>query len=256
MNRSCTADVSARTETSGAYGRSMARRTTAQTSRLASVGAALADPTRATIVSALAGGTAHTAGELARHAGVVASTASEHLSRLIDAGLVAVEAAGRHRYYRLASPEVAALLESIDALDLVETEPIKRPRPGSDMAFARSCYDHLAGELGVRLHAALHETGVLTSIDGISHLSDRGEDRLSELGIDLDPYRRSRRPLCRDCLDWTQRRHHLGGSVGVALLDHVLADGWVTRRSERRILQVTERGRRHFQAELGVVVSQ
>ena len=232
------------------------RRTPAQTSRLASVGAALADPTRASIVSALAGGTAHTAGELARHAGVVASTASEHLSRLIDAGLVAVEAAGRHRYYRLASAEVAALLESIDALDLAETDPIPRPHPGSDMAFARSCYDHLAGELGVRLHGALHDSGILTTIDGASHLSDRGTERLADIGIDLDAHRRSRRPLCRDCLDWTQRRHHLGGTVGVAILDHLLADGWVARRTERRILRVTERGRQRFEAELGVVVTQ
>ncbi len=234
----------------------MARRTTTQTSRLASVGAALADPTRATIVAALAGGTAHTAGELARHAGVVASTASEHLSRLIDAGLVAVEAAGRHRYYRLASPEVASLIESIDALDLTETSPISRPHPGSEMAFARSCYDHLAGELGVRLHGALHDIGVLTSIDDVSHLTDRGEDHLREIGIDLAPYRQSRRPLCRDCLDWTQRRHHLGGSVGAAILDHLLADGWVSRRAERRILRVTERGRTRFEAHLGVAVTQ
>lgn len=234
----------------------MARRPSSQTSRLSSIGAALADPTRATIVAALAGGTAHTAGELARHASVAASTASEHLSRLIDAGLVAVEPAGRHRYYRLASPDVAALIESIDALDLDETDPIRRPRPGSDMTFARSCYDHLAGELGVRLHRALHETGVLTSIDGVSHLSDRGEDRLAGLGIDLTSYRRSRRPLCRDCLDWTQRRHHLGGGVGAAIFGHVLADGWVTRRRERRILRVTERGRQRFEADFGVVVAQ
>ncbi|MEM7288177.1 MAG: metalloregulator ArsR/SmtB family transcription factor [Actinomycetota bacterium] len=234
----------------------MAPPPTAQTSRLASVGAALADPTRATIVAALSAGTAHTAGELARHAGVVASTASEHLSRLVDAGLVAVEAAGRHRYFRLASPEVATLIESIDALDLVETDPIRRPRPGSEMTFARSCYDHLAGELGVRVHTALHTNGVLGSIDGVSHLSDRGADRLAEIGIDVEPYRRSRRPMCRDCLDWTQRRHHLGGGVGAAILDHLLRDRWVTRRSEQRILRVSERGRVRFEADLGVVVTQ
>jgi DNA-binding transcriptional ArsR family regulator len=214
---------------------------------LAAVGTALGSPARAGIVGALMGGTAHTARELADHVQVTPPTASEHLGRLLDAGVVVVEAQGRHRYYRLAGPEVA---HAIEALLVAVPPPPERPRVPAAMAFARSCYDHLAGELGVRLCDRLvAETG--DEVD----LTPEGRDLLAGWGVDLADRRngsRDHRPLVRTCLDWTQRRHHLAGAAGAGMLATFLDRGWLRRHpARRRELHLTAAGRTALAAHLG-----
>lgn len=209
---------------------------------MAAFGSAIGDPARAQIVAALASGTRHTAGELARRIALAPSTTSRHLAVLVDAGLIDVQPGGRHRYFGLASADVADMLEAIDALELTETNPPQRPRPDEPLRLARSCYDHLAGRLGVELAAAMIDNELLTA-DELS-LTDAGEATLLAIGIDVDRLRPKRRPLTRACLDWTERTHHLGGAVGAELLTHMLEHRWLVRhRQERRVLRPTKHGR-------------
>lgn len=224
-----------------------------ESEQLVTVASALASPSRAAIVGALMSGTAHTGRELARHVGVAPSTASEHLGVLIDAGLVEVEAQGRSRYFRLASRDVATFVESALAL-AAATTAVPRPRPPTALAFARSCYDHLAGELGVRLYGRLVESGALSVADGEVALTPAGA-RLLE-GLEIDVYQATtRRPLARTCLDWTQRRHHLAGALGAALLGTMLDQGWLRRHpGRRRELHLTAAGRGGFTTYFGVEI--
>jgi DNA-binding transcriptional ArsR family regulator len=220
--------------------------------RLAEVGRALASETRAGIVAALMDGTAHTGQELARHLGVAASTTSEHLGVLIDAGLVSVTPQGRHRYFRLANGEVAALLEStLVAGDGVGVAP---PRVPAGLAYARSCYDHLAGRLGVEVYARLVALDAIVATPGGLTLTPYGADLFTRLGVDpavdTSPYRRA--PL-RACLDWSQRRHHLAGTLGARLLTALLDGGSLVRRStNRRELRLTDTGRATLGSHLGI----
>jgi DNA-binding transcriptional ArsR family regulator len=206
---------------------------------VATVAAALATDTRAAIVCALMGGTAHTTTELARHAGVAPSTASEHVGRLVDAGLVVVHAQGRHRYVRLTGPAVAGVVEALAAVPLPPTGPAPLPRVPAGLAVARSCYDHLAGELGVGLCDRLTGGGDRVTPDGAAVLA--------RLGVTDDGH-----PV-RTCLDWSQRRPHLGGPLGRRLLDRLLDDRWLTRHPTRpRELRLTARGRAGLLTEIGV----
>lgn len=224
-------------------------------SRVATIGAALADPSRSEILAALASGRAHTAGELAQWAGLAASTTSAHLSRLVDAGLVAVEPSGRHRYFRIASDEVAELLERIDSLDLSETNAPRRPHPGSAMSFARTCYDHLAGELGVQLHTALVAKDLLTEEAGHLLVTKAGRLGFAALDIDTTALSNARRPVTRQCLDWTQRRHHLGGALGAALLEQMLASKWLKRGRDERVISLTPIGGQALRDHFGLTVA-
>jgi DNA-binding transcriptional ArsR family regulator len=239
--RSCGADVSARAEV---WARTI-RVVTAET--LARVGALLADPSRAAILLALMDGRAHTGSELARHVGIAQSTASEHLSKLLDGRMVAVEAQGRHRYFRLADPSVAGLLET---LGMTEVPGPPTPRPPQALAYARTCYDHLAGELAVAIYDGLVAGGHL--VDGeYPALTSSGTSFIAGIGVDLESARSPGRPQARRCLDWTERRHHLAGTAGQALLDALLTNRWVVS-GRRREVRVTDRGRRelahHFPA--------
>ena len=224
-------------------------------SRVSTIGAALADQSRSEILAALSSGRAHTAGELARWIGLAASTTSSHLARLVDAGLVVVEPSGRHRYFRIASEEVAELLERIDSLDLPETNAPKRPRPGTAMTWARSCYDHLAGELGVQLHAALVAEGLLIEEAGHLVVTGTGRERFAGLGIDTEVMAAARRPMTRQCLDWTQRRHHLGGALGAALLEQMLTKKWLRRGTDSRVISLTSTGGQAFYDHFGMRVA-
>lgn len=208
--------------------------------RVAEVAALLGDPTRAEMATTLLDGRARTTGELARGASVAVSTASGHLGRLLAGGLLAVEASGRHRYYRLAGPDVAGLLESLQSVAVVGYRPRSGPRTPADLRFARSCYDHLAGTLGV----ALHDHLVAGGVDG-TVLTPQGRSALEALGVDLVASTRSasRRPPVRGCLDWSERRPHLAGAVGAALLSTLLERRWVVRRHVPRALRLTTGGR-------------
>ena len=216
---------------------------------IAEVAALIGDVARANILSALMGGQALTAGELARHAGVTAQTTSGHLARLADARLIALEKQGRHRYYRLASPEIAAAMQALMAVAGIGP-PRYRPLGPRDDALraARICYDHVAGRLAVALSDFLREAGFVVLADGAAMVTDEGRRFFADFGIDLEAGPRSRRPLCRTCLDWSERRPHLAGKLGAALLDRLLALGWLARMPDSRALRITRAGQRGLAA--------
>lgn len=216
---------------------------------IAEIAALIGDTARANMLAALMGGQALTAGELTWHAGVGASTASGHLAKLADSGLLAVEKQGRHRYYRLASPDIAHAMEALMAV--AATGP-KRHRPvgpkDEALRAARTCYDHLAGRLGISIADALCARGHVILADGGGVVTDAGRRFLGDLGIDLGSDGPRRRPLCRTCLDWSERRPHLAGRLGAKLLDRTLELGWILRSSDSRAVTITPAGLRGFAA--------
>ena len=216
--------------------------------RLASL---IGDPTRASMLTALMSGMALTAGELAREAAVTPQTASTHLSALVDAGLLAVEVQGRHRYMRLAGPDVAAALEGFMGLTALMGRLRTRPGPRDKaMRHARICYDHLAGTMGVRLHNAFMDQGlIVATADGLG-LSQRGASRLVAETIDVTVLANGAAPLCRSCLDWSERRHHLAGSIGAALLALFIRRGWARRDPASRAILFSPAGQAQFEAFL------
>ncbi|KUL41016.1 ArsR/SmtB family transcription factor [Streptomyces regalis] len=224
-----------------------------QAPQLARLAGLIADETRAACLLALLDGRAWTAGELARHAGVAASTLSEHLSKLVAGGLLAEERQGRHRYVRLADARVAQLVEDLAAQ--VAPGAVQRPRNlressvGSAMARGRTCYDHLAGRLGIAVTDALTVRGLLRQDTGFA-LTDAGLGWFDSAGIHLD--RTGRRPLARACLDWTERRSHLAGIAGAALCRHAFDEGWCVRIGSERAVKVTPSGERALQELLGI----
>ncbi len=227
------------------------------TNRFAEIAALAGEPTRAVMLHALMDARALTASELARHAGVTPQTASGHLARLAAAGLVSVAAQGRHRYHQLASPEVAAMLESIMQVAAI-TGPATGPRVGPAdprMRAARTCYDHLAGRLGVALADALQAARYIEFDDGAGSLTPAGTRFLTDLNImPLATNAAGRRVLCRPCLDWSERRPHLAGRLGKALCDYAFQKGWVRRLPDSRALVVTPRGAAGFRDTFAVAM--
>ena len=209
---------------------------------VAAVAALIGDRARCVMLHCLLDSSERPAGELARAAGVSATTASGHLHRLVGAGLLTVRACGRHRYYGLAGPQVAVALEALALI--APPMPVRSLRQASSaaaLADARSCYDHLAGHAGVTLRAALLDTGALSPHGPQDHhLTATGQALLADLAAAL---LRSRRLLARDCLDWTERRPHLAGALPAALLARFLELGWLARRRTDRGLRVTDLGR-------------
>lgn len=224
--------------------------------RLASIAALAGDPTRAAMLHALMDGRALTASELARVAGVAAQTASDHLARLAAAGFISVEKQGRHRYHRLASPTVARMIESI-----MQVGALSRPRVATGprdaaMRAARTCYDHLAGRLGVALCDALVTAGHVELTDDGGSVTASGFALLERIDIDLaaaPPGRGARAGLlCRPCLDWSERRTHLAGTLGAALCTAAIERRWVRRLPGSRAVVPTVEGQRMFAEFFGV----
>jgi DNA-binding transcriptional ArsR family regulator len=197
------------------------------------------DPSRAAMLEAMMDGRAWTGRELAHAAHVTPSTASEHLARLVRGALCTVVPQGRHRYYRIASSEVS---DAIEALMLLASRPQRESRPFPNLALkrARTCYDHLAGELGVALTAALVRRGALALTPSGLAFTENGTVLFQRLGIELDTA--SRRALCRSCVDWSERLPHVAGRVGAAVARHALAHGWVRRIEGTRAVVVTAAG--------------
>ncbi|MBS7542816.1 ArsR/SmtB family transcription factor [Ancylobacter oerskovii] len=214
---------------------------------IAEVASLIGDAARANMLAALMGGQALTAGELAHHAGVTAQTTSGHLARMTGAQLLTVEKQGRHRYYRLASPAVA---QAIHALMAVAAEGPKRHHPigpkDEALRLARTCYDHMAGRLALAVADSLVRQGHLILADGVGLVTESGQGFFCDFGIDLTEAAPSRRPLCRTCLDWSERRPHIAGRLGAALLDRALDRGWVARRPDSRALRLTRLGDQGF----------
>jgi len=221
--------------------------------RIAEVAALVGDPARANILAALMGGRALTAGELADAAGVSPQTTSGHLGKLAEGRLIACVKQGRHRYYRIATPRVAEMLEGIMAV-VADAPPRHRPPSKLDdaMRTARTCYDHFAGKLGVGLTDVLCAQGHLTLSEDGGEVTGSGVAFLQELGIDLVAARQRRRVFCRPCLDWTERRLHLGGSIGAALAQRCFDLKWLERMRGSRALVVTPRGHRGLKDVFGL----
>jgi DNA-binding transcriptional ArsR family regulator len=220
------------------------------------IAALVGEPARAAMLHALMDGRALTASELARVAGIMPQTASGHLARLSEAGLLAVEQQGRHRYHRLASPAVARMMESIMqvAAALAPAPLAVGPRDPALRA-ARTCYDHLAGRLGVMLADAMVAGGYAELSEDAGVVTPAGMSWLAHIGIDVDHLAgatRRRRILCRPCLDWSERRPHLAGAVGAALCAHGFAQGWIRRIKATRAVAVTPKGQRVLRDELGL----
>jgi DNA-binding transcriptional ArsR family regulator len=218
-------------------------------SRIASL---LGEPARADVLTALMADRALTATELSGIAGVTKQTMSAHLAKLLDAKLVAVDRQGRHRYFRLADPDVAALLESLMgvAFRTGAVRLVASPRePG--LRKARVCYDHLAGELGVRAYEALLHKKVFDQSPRGLRLTALGAAWFAGAGIDADLAAESRRSYCRPCMDWSERRQHLAGALGAALLARVVDLGWAKRAKDSRVMTFTPTGERAFLELLG-----
>src|SRR5438034_7947041 len=210
----------------------------------------MGDATRATFLMALSQGHSLPASELARRAHVTPSTASIQLAKLVEGGLMTVERNGRQRYYGLADPHVAAAIESLAVIaPRRPASSLKQARVGSELQAARTCYDHLAGALGVALFDALQRQRLLTPE---LEVTKRGAKRFGELGLDVDELAKGRRPLARRCLDWTERRHHLAGSLGAALADRCFELGWLERLPSSRAVRLTHKGRRGLAREPAV----
>jgi DNA-binding transcriptional ArsR family regulator len=222
---------------------------------LAQFAGLIADQTRAAMCLALLDGRAWTAGELAKHAGVAPSTASAHLTQLVRGGILADEHQGRHRYLRIADATVAGLLEDIAAHVNVVDVPrsLKESVQATALAKARTCYDHLAGKLGVEIADAMTRRGLVT--DSGFALTGPGVTWLGELGIDVEAIRGGRRPLVRPCLDWTERRFHLAGASGAAFCEHVLKRKWVQKVGSGRAVKVTASGAQAFHDLLGIDIA-
>jgi DNA-binding transcriptional ArsR family regulator len=222
---------------------------------LAKVARLLANPARAAMVVVLLEGRPSSAGELARIAGVTASTASEHLAELVTGGLVSVRVEGRHRYFTIASLEVAQALEAFSQIcPKVEVRSLRRSAEVRALTYARTCYDHLAGVLGVALFDGLVDARWLTCDGDAVVVSSHGEARLDDLGIDVSALRQQRRSFARSCLDWTERKPHLAGSLGAAITSVMLDRGWLERQERRRGLSITAAGKKSLPVQFNLAI--
>jgi DNA-binding transcriptional ArsR family regulator len=241
---------------------------------LARTAALIGDPGRARVLRALADGRELAATVLAHEAGVAPSTASVHLAKLVEGGLVVAESRGRHRYFRLAGPDVARALEALARI--APSAPVRSLREGTKaqaVRAARTCYDHLAGRLGVTIMSALIADGALTGGDGHHHreraredrpsagghdldyhLTDEGADRLTALGVDVDRALAGPRTPIRYCVDWSEQDHHLSGALGAALAARLFELEWVKRLPRTRAVLVTDDGRRGLAEQLNLAL--
>ncbi len=221
---------------------------------IAPVASLLADPARVAILMALSDGREMSAGELALVAGVTAPTASAHLSKLMESGLIGMRRQSRHRFYQLIRPELIQVMEALAVLAPASAPRTHRQaRIGRAVRAARTCYDHLAGRLGVLLTRALIERGVLHPDGPQFQLLPAGETFLSEIGLDLAAARASRRAFAPACLDWSERVPHVAGALGAGLLSLLFEKGWLERMPDSRAVLITAAGRRGLEVKFGVI---
>jgi len=226
---------------------------------LSEIAALMGDPARASMLSLLMDGRAHTASDLAHNAGITAQTASGHLARMVEADLLAARAQGRNRFYRLASPEVAHAIESLMALAGTRGTPASKAaawRRDPDLRFCRTCYDHLAGQVGIAVTDSLTQRGHLEPRGPRDwQLTSSGELFCDRLGVDLGTARNaSSRHFARQCLDWSERRPHIAGALGAAIADTFFKRGWVERLRRSRTVRLTDSGRRALGSHFGATV--
>ncbi len=222
----------------------------------AAVARLLASPARSAVVDALMEGRSLTAGELARTAGVRPSTLSEHLGELLDGGLIAVVKAGRHRYYRLSSAEVAGALEAFSRIcPATPVRSLRQSTADRSLRRARLCYDHVAGTLGVLLLDRMRGDGWLASGAGLDFaVTERGAEALAGIGVDPERCRQARRHFARPCLDWSERRPHLAGALGAAITSALFDLDWLRRAAAGRAVRLTSQGERGLLGTFGAVL--
>jgi len=220
-------------------------------SKLSDIAGAIAEPARARMLCSLLDGHARTATELSVVADVSPSTASAHLARLKEEQLLVQLAQGKHRYYQLASQEVAAALEALLVVAGLPRQPFKSTTPDR-LRNARTCYDHMAGSVAVKLHDHFASRGWLAQAGEGYELSAEGERQFTQLGLDVPAMRKLRRRFACPCLDWSERKPHLGGALGAALLQLALKRGWVEQDLDSRALQVPPKGQRQMLAAFGL----
>lgn len=214
---------------------------------IARIAALIGDPARANMLTALMSGKALTATELAAEAGVTLQTTSAHLAKLEEGGLLQMRRQGRHKYASLASDQVAETLEALMGLAAGTGHLRTRTGPREQaLREARICYDHLAGDMGILLYDRLLAQGWLRDDPEFPVITDDGASRFTTLGLDIPALQNARRPLCRACLDWSERRSHLAGGLGQALLDMMLARGWARRLPDSRVIQFSPAGKTAF----------
>lgn len=223
------------------------------------IAALLADPARSAMLWALSDGRALPAGELAQVARIAAPSASGHLAKLVAGGLVTAERHGRHRYFRLVDSRLTAAMEALAAISPpAHTRDPKQAHAARAIRLARTCYDHLAGSIGVQIAQALVRTNALALSGSEYAVTPHTAERLSEIGIDLSAVqahaRLTRRPLVRACLDWSERRYHVAGALGAALAEYFLDQRWVERRHSSRALTITAAGRRALRARFDITI--
>ncbi len=217
---------------------------------IARMAALIGDPARANILTALMDGRALTASELAAEAGVTAQTASAHLSKLAEGGLIRPRKQGRHKYFALAHEDVAQVLEGLMGLSAGLARPRTRTGPRDDaLRHARVCYNHLAGAMGIQLYDSLLTRRFLLETEAGPVLAPDGAEFVQAFGVDLPALRARRAPICRECLDWSERRSHLAGSLGRAIFARIEALGWARRDPESRAVLFSERGQAAFEAQ-------
>lgn len=216
---------------------------------IARVASLIGDPARANMLTALMTGKALTATELAAEAGVTVQTASAHLAKLMDGQLLQMRKQGRHKYFALAHADVAATIEAL--MGLVAGQDVARTRTGpkdASMRHARVCYNHLAGQMGVQMFTSMLGRDLIWEQGGDLGLTSQGKAFVAEFGVSLDPLMAARAPLCRSCLDWSERRTHLAGSLGRAMLKRMEDLAWVRRDTDSRALLFSQTGQRAFTA--------
>lgn len=214
---------------------------------IALLGAMIGDPARANMLIALMSGKALTATEMASEAGITVQTASSHLSKLEGAGLLQQRKQGRHRYFTLADEDVAEVLESL--MGLAARRGLMRARAGPKdpaLRHARVCYNHLAGDLGVQLFDSLQQRDLLVGSETDFTLTDAGRAFLDDMGIDVSALERERRPVCKSCLDWSERRTHMAGALGTAMLNRFMELGWADRVPKSRVISFSAKGQKAF----------
>lgn len=214
---------------------------------ISQISSLIGDPARARMMIALLGGKALSASELALEANITSQTASSHLAKLVEGSLIAVQKQGRHRYFQLKGQEVAKLLELLLHLSSgVEHSHVKTGPRNPELRTARVCYDHLAGRIAVQLFESVSSNGYLAFRDGQVNLTAKGRTFFENLGADLEQMRTKRRPLCRSCLDWSERRHHLAGSLGQWILSDLFKKRWAKKDPDSRVIGFTKKGLDQF----------
>ncbi|MCY9308293.1 winged helix-turn-helix domain-containing protein [Bacillus inaquosorum] len=218
---------------------------------IAKISSLLSDPSRSSILLSLMDGRIHPAGELAYLANIKPHTASFHLNKLLEAKLISVEKHGRHRYYRLSNSEAANVIEQLLSIAPKEkVTSLKDSKEKSDLHFARTCYDHLAGYVGVQITNSLVEQGMLKKVDLNFEVTSEGSLFFSNFGIDEEQQRNKRRAFARCCLDWSERQHHIAGALGNALLVRMLEEKWIVRMPKTRAIKITQSGKTAFEKYL------